>query len=163
MVIHDMPSEHYRSREGRPAKYIIVHSLAAWPGATPTTVAGYLQRNGRGVSVHEYAAPDWHVYEMVPDRLGSNNCWSRSVRFPDGEHYDLANLITWGIEIHQIADEDCPRDATLLAALRVVLACERLGIPPKRVLGHGEIDPSRKSDPVGVNMDWFRATVKGLL
>jgi hypothetical protein len=100
---------------------------------------------------------------MVPDELGSHNCWSHSVRFPDGEHHDFANLITWGIEIFQIAGQDCPRDAVLLAVLRVTMASERLGIPVERILGHREIDPARRSDPVGVDMDWFRRTVCGLL
>jgi hypothetical protein len=48
--------------------------------------------------------------------------------------------------------------------VRIAAACTRLGLDYTRVLGHREIDPDRKSDPVGVSsMDDFRASIGQLL
>lgn len=155
-------SKHFCGRQGHSAKYIIVHSTASPPGDSVYTFA-YLQDNARGVSVHEYCSPRWEVYIMVPDTLGANHCWSKSVAFPGGEHPDLANLITWGIELFQVRSQDTAKEIVLAGAWRVAKACKRLGLDSEAVLGHREIDPSRRSDPVGVDMYWFREVVRGLI
>jgi hypothetical protein len=46
---------------------------------------------------------------------------------------------------------------------RVVLACRRLHIPSARVIAHRDIDPTRRSDPLGIDMVQFRAAVAAAL
>ena len=86
------------------------------------------------------------------------------MRFPDGTPWQFANHITWGIEGYQIAGRSASGEVVALMTVRVAAACKRLGLEHTRVLGHREIDPERKSDPVGVNsMDDFLAAVADIL
>jgi len=85
------------------------------------------------------------------------------VEFPGGEHYDLANCITWGIEGYQVQGHNTQSDIVVAMVDRVAAACQRLDLSPEAVLGHKEIDLSRRSDPVGVDMDEFRAQVQRTL
>ena len=157
----DCPSRHWAGRFGHPIRYIVVHSTASPPG-DPWETLHYLELNDRGVSYHELALLGY-VYRMVTDERAAQHCWSKSVQFPGGEHYDLANCITLGVSGYQVVGEPTAPVVAAIMVARVAAACFRFGLDQTKVLGHREIDPTRKSDPVGVDMDWFRSLVQHAL
>jgi hypothetical protein len=71
--------------------------------------------------------------------------------------------VTWGIEAFQITGKPVSQEVLATTIQRVAAACRRLDLDTAAVLGHREIDPAQRSDPVGVDMDVFRAEVAGLL
>ena len=157
----DHPSKHFASRWGHKALYIIVHSTAS-PTGDPWNTLSYLASNNRGVSIHELVLPGY-VYRMVTDERAAQHCYSESAKFPAGEFSAVANCITWGIEGYQEATKSLDVNVVNLMAQRVALACQRFGLGMVDVLGHCEIDPDRRSDPVGVNMEDFRHRVQRVL
>ena len=99
---------------------------------------------------------------MVRDELAAHHCESATVNLPGIDPVD-ANESTWGIELYQESNSVVPGDVINIGIERVAEACIRLGINADNVVGHGELDPSRRHDPVfpeGINMDWFREKVK---
>lgn len=161
----DRPSVHQDSRGGQKPRYIIVHTTESPVGVPAENTLRYLVGpNDRGVSVHELAMPDGKVYRMVPDDVLAHHARSQSVHFPDNTPWQFANHITWGIEGYQVAGRAVSQEVLALMKVRVAEACKRLGLDHAQVLGHREIDPDRKSDPVGVSsMDDFRAAIGDLL
>jgi len=161
----DRPSVHQDSRGGQKPRYIIVHTTESPVGVPAKNTLDFLVGpNDRGVSVHELAMPEGKVYRMVPDDLLAHHARSEKVRFPDGTPWQFANHITWGIEGYQVAGRAVSQEVLALMTARVAAACQRLGLDHTRVLGHREIDPDRKSDPIGVSsMDEFRAGIEQLL
>ena len=154
----DLPSNHYSSRQGQRAKYVILHSTATPVGGSLESTATYLKQNDRGVSIHELVGTNT-VYRMVADDKAAHHCESETARLPGGEPNYLNNELTWGIEAFQIADNPVAPDVARLLLERTVEACRRLQIPSSRVLAHREIDPTRRTDPVGINITQFRAAV----
>lgn len=161
-VMIDLPSNHYSSRQGQRVKYIILHSTATPVGGTLESTANYLKQNERGVSIHELVGANI-VYKMVADSNAAHHAESDTARLPGGEPNYLNNELTWGIEAFQIADTPVAPLVARTMLERVVEACRRLGIPSSRVLGHREIDPTRRSDPLGVDMVQFRRAVASAL
>lgn len=154
----DLPSNHYSSRQGQRAKYVILHSTATPVGGSLESTANYLKQNDRGVSIHELVGTNT-VYRMVADDKAAHHCESETAQLPGGEPNYLNNELTWGIEAFQIADNPVAPDVARLLLERTVEACRRLQIPSSRVLAHREIDPTRRTDPVGINITQFRAAV----
>lgn len=154
----DLPSNHYSSRQGQRAKYVILHSTATPANGTLESTAQYLKQNDRGVSIHELVGTNT-VYRMIADDKAAHHCESETARLPGGEPNYLNNELTWGIEAFQILDTPVAPDVARLLLERVVEVCRRLGIPSNRVLAHREIDPTRRTDPVGINITQFRAAV----
>jgi N-acetyl-anhydromuramyl-L-alanine amidase AmpD len=161
----DRPSVYQDSRGGQKPRYVIVHTTESPVGVPAENTLRYLVGpNDRGVSVHELAMPDGKVYRLVPDDVLAHHACSSQVRFPDNTPWQFANHITWGIEGYQVAGRAVSQEVLALMKMRIAAACTRLGLDYTRVLGHREIDPNRKSDPVGVSsMDDFRASIRQLL
>lgn len=156
------PAAAHSSRGGARARYVILHSTDSPAGATPTGTANYLQSNDRLVSVHELVNPE-ATYIMVPDNRAAHHAGADSATLPDGTKGGAVNAASWGLEIYQVNGR--PTDPALVerAAVRVADAARRLGIPAANVLMHREVDPGRRSDPVGVDADAFRRRVAELL
>jgi len=164
MAVIDRFSVHSSDRQGQEVRYIIVHSTASPVGVPAENTLNFLVGpNSRGVSAHELVLPGGQVYRLVPDERAAHHCWSESVRFPDGTSGDLANKITWGIEAYQVSGKPVGEEVRATVIERVTGACRRLELDSGQVLGHREIDPGRRSDPVGVDMDELRAAVTELL
>ena len=156
----DRPSEHFSERKGEKVRYIIVHSTDSPVGVAAENTLDYLVGpNDREVSAHEVVMPGGKVHRLVPDELAAHHTESESVQFPDGTPWQRANEATWGIESFQICGRAVGQEVLEATIDRVVAACKRLELDYTRVLGHREVDPSRKNDPVGVDMDEFRAAV----
>jgi hypothetical protein len=158
----DLWSNHYSSRAGQAPKYVILHSTASPAGSTLASTAAYLKQNDRAVSIHELVG-DATVYRMVADERGAHHCESPTAQLPGGEPNYLNNELTWGIEGFQIGATPVSAAVARLMLERVVLACRRLGIPSARVVAHREIDPTRRTDPLGIEMGQFRAAVAAAL
>lgn len=154
----DLWSDHHSSRAGQAVKYVVLHSTASPAGSTLANTAQYLKQNERGVSIHELVG-DNTVYRMVADNRAAHHCESETARLPGGEPGYLNNELTWGIEGFQIGTTPVTAAVARLMLDRVVLACRRLGVPSARVISHQEIDPTRRTDPLGINMTQFRAAV----
>ena len=159
MNVIERRSAHYSDRQGEKVRYIIVHSTATPVGASAQNTLDYLVANDRHVSSHEVTLPGDQAYILVPDDLAAHHCWSEVVTFPDGTPADLSNEITWGIEAFQIVGKPVGAEVRETTLKRVIAACQRFGLDARSVLAHREIDPINRSDPVGVDMDKFRAEV----
>jgi hypothetical protein len=159
--IIDMGSAHSSSRAGHRVKKIIVHSTVTPLDGSLESTARYLVRNDRQVSIHELVGANT-VYRMVPDSLAAHHTWSETVNIP-GVPRNLANLETWGIEGLQYATHPTAPPVVDLMVERVAAACRRFNLTAADVLSHGEVDPGRRSDPVGVDMADFRKRVAALL
>jgi hypothetical protein len=158
----DLWSNHHSSRAGQAPKYVILHSTASPAGSTLASTAAYLKQNDRGVSIHELVG-DATVYRMVTDDRAAHHAEAPTAQLPGGEPNYLNNELTWGIEGFQIGATPVSAAVARLMLERVVLACRRLGIPSARVLAHREIDPTRRTDPLGIEMGQFRAAVAAAL
>ena len=164
MVVIDRPSMYSSDRQGQQVRYIIVHSTASPVGVPAENTLAYLVGpNDRGVSAHELVLPGGQAYRLVPDERAAHHCWSESVRFPDGTPSHLANQITWGIESYQVEGKPVGKEVLAIAIERIAEACRRFELDSSHVLGHREIDPDRRQDPVGVDMDELRAAVDEIL
>jgi hypothetical protein len=155
----DLWSNHYSPRAGQAPKYVILHSTASPTGSTLASTAAYLKQNDRAVSIHELVG-DATVYRMVTDANAAHHAESPTATLPGGEPNYLNNELTWGIEGFQINTTPVSAAVARLMLERVVLACRRLGIPSTRVLAHREIDPTRRTDPLGIDMVQFRAALR---
>lgn len=164
MTVVNRPSPHHSPRQGQSIRYIIVHSTASPVGSTAEGTLNYLVGpNEPEVSAHEVTLPDDMAYITVPDELAAHHCESRTTFFPDGTPWYLANEVSWGVEAFQVVGKPVGAEVRATTLARVVEACKRLKLGADSVLGHREIDPTNRSDPVGVDMDEFRAQVAGQL
>jgi hypothetical protein len=162
--VMDRPSVHWSDRQGQQVRYVIVHSTDSPVGAPAENTLNYLVGpNERGVSAHELVLPGGQVYRLVPDERAAHHCWSESVRFPDGTPSHLANEITWGIEVYQVSGKPVGEEVLATAIERAAAACRRFELDSSHVLGHREIDPDRRQDPVGVDVDELRGAVTQML
>jgi hypothetical protein len=153
-------SPHYSDRQGQSIRYIVVHSTASPVGSTAEGTLNYLVGpNEREVSAHEVTLPGDMAYITVPDEFAAHQCESQTTRFPDGTPWYLANEISWGVEAFQVVGKSVGAEVRATTLARVVEACKRLELGADSVLGHREIDPTNRSDPVGIDMDEFRAEV----
>jgi hypothetical protein len=155
----DLWSNHYSSRAGQAPKYIVLHSTASPVGSTLASTAAFLKQNDRAVSIHELVG-DATVYRMVTDDRAAHHAEAPTAQLPGGEPNYLNNELTWGIEGFQIGTTPVSAAVARLMLERVVLACRRLNIPSSRVLAHREIDPTRRTDPLGIDMIQFRAALR---
>ena len=164
MEVIDRFSVHSSSRQGHEVRYIIAHSTASPVGVPAGNTLDFLVGpNDRQVSAHELVMPGGQVFRLVPDERAAHHCGSESVSFPDGTPGFLANRITWGIEAFQVAGRPVGEEVLATMIERIAAACRRLGLDSSRVLGHREIDPGRRDDPVGADMDELRAAVDDAL
>jgi hypothetical protein len=160
----ERPSVHWSARLGQQVRYIIVHSTASPVGAPAQNTLKYLVGpNARRVSAHELVLPGRRAYRLVPDESAAHHCESETVRFPDGTPAHLANEITWGIETYQVSGRPVGEEVLDTTIERVATACRRFELGSSHILGHREIDPDRRQDPVGVDMDALRAAVDRVL
>lgn len=160
-AVINRPAAHRSSRAGERAAWIVVHSTDTPVGGSVAGTVNYLVDNPNQVSIHELVTPAG-VYRMVADGEAAHHAGYGTL--PDGTTGAEVNRRSWGIEIYQIHGQPCAADLVDVAARRIAEACRRLGIADtSRIVGHREIDPGRRSDPVGVDMGVLRARVLQML
>lgn len=165
-VYVDSPSKHHSSR-GRVSGWIIVHSSESPAGAPPINTVRYLQDNGRGVSAHRCIIPAHthtvEIHKMVPLNRAAHHAGADSSCLPSGVCGGEVNRQSDGIEIYSVAGEGVAPALREAAVHEVATICLSRGLNADKVLGHRETDPTRRSDPVGIDMDAFRADVARLV
>ena len=113
-----------------------------------------------GVSAHYVVDEDGAVYRLVPEERRAWHAGESAWRGRPG-----VNDVSIGIEIvnpgHEIGYRPYPpaQMAAVEALCRGVVA--RHPIPPRHVLGHSDVAPSRRSDP-GELFDWARLAAAGI-
>lgn len=147
---------------GQLVSWIIVHSPAAAAGATPQNVKEYLRRNDRQVSYGEYIEAGKVTILAGPD-YWTGHSGSDSARIPNTEvRGRFVNYRTVGVALHDAPTVE--RAVMETGARRVADLIRQFGLPDAGVvLGHLETDPTRRHDPIGVNMTAFRSLVHGFL
>lgn len=150
------PSIHFSPRGNHRVAYIIVHTTQTPTGGTPVGTLRYLEKNERQVSCHELVVPG-EVYQMVPDSLAAHHAGYATL--PDGTTGLAANQKSWGIELFNFGQRRPQESIVVMGLERVAEACKRFGLKAERVLGHREVDPTRRTDPDGIDMEWFRSEV----
>lgn len=152
--VYELPGWRGRGREMVAVRAVIVHATATPP--PPQMHDGTLDailRDGR----KGLPGP---LCQLGPKRTGSVTV----VADGRGNHngYGTYGNETVGIEIaNNNAGEpitDAAMDASLRSTAGIALH-ERRNPDRTFVLAHKESDPTRKSDPIGVNMDWYRHAV----
>lgn len=156
LVERPSPNNDARSPDGT-VDMLIVH----YTGMTSAEAAlDRLCDPDAGVSAHYLIAENGTVYRMVPE---SRRAWHAGASSWAGET-DI-NDRSIGIELanpgHELGYR--PFAEAQMAALEALCAdiLKRHPIPPRRVLGHSDVAPSRKRDP-GEFFDWLRLAAKGI-
>src|SRR6516165_5892688 len=158
LEICDRPSPNHDSRgEAARIDMLVLH----YTGMTSARAA--LERlcdRVAGVSAHYLVEENGSIWRLVPETRrafhAGRSCW-------EGER-DL-NAVSVGIEIVNPGHEWGYRPFPELQMLSVERLCRevlmRHPVPPRRVVGHSDIAPDRKSDP-GELFDWPRLARAGI-
>lgn len=139
---------HYTDRGGHDIVAIVAHSTVGRDSRNYLATGG-----GRGVSIHALFWYDGTIYEYVPDSIGANHAGFGTM--PEPWSSIPVNQCTLGFELENPSDgksilEPYPT-AQLLAMGWWINGKRQLhgNIP---ILRHGDIDPKRRSDPVGLSV-----------
>ncbi len=158
MEIFDRPSPNHDERPaGTPVDMLILHytGMLSFEDALDR-----LADPDAKVSAHYAIGRDGAVYRMVDE---DRRAWHAGVSFWRG-HTDI-NGRSIGIELenkgHEYGYEDFtePQMSSLLELCHGILA--RHPIPPRNVVGHSDVAPTRKEDP-GEKFDWERMAAEGI-
>lgn len=133
--------------EGR--KYVIVHANA---GTLEGTLA-WMQNPDANVSYHYLIALHGGVYQLVDEH---ERAWHAGRS--QWENDSNLNDLSVGVAIESLEGSDSQVTALQYEALLTLIADiqARYDIPSKYVLGHKEVSPGRKTDPVHIDMDKLR-------
>lgn len=129
---------------------IIILSSAS-PGEDPYSVEGVIQESQKyKVSPHYLINREGVIYRLVPDDYVAYHAGSG--RMPDGSRKNIINVFSIGIELIYVQTES-PNDAQYESLTKLIAYLKQeYNIPGANILGHNEINPSRKTDPW--NFDW---------
>lgn len=138
----------------RRAQYIVLHQTEMDSAAAALLTLRTRNSQGR-VSAHYLIGEDGRLYQLVPEDA---RAWHAGASRWSG----LADLNSASIGIELDNDGDSPFSEPQLQTLLRLLAdiTARLDIAPHRVIGHGDIAPTRKRDP-GVLFPWRRLAEAG--
>lgn len=163
-------SKHFSSREGRGVQFLILHTTESPIGVDPLETLNYLVQNDRGVSINDYLAmfPDGSIrqYNMVPYSRASHHAGGVEIakgvyssRLPNGFMGHEVNMRTIGLEVYRQVNQQVPAAVWEAAIDWAVARCRQYNLQVSQILSHAQVDPTRRSDPIGLNMPWFRDRV----
>ena len=145
------PSPNYRSVSERPITCIVLHATAT-PGLQ--SPLDWLCNPESKVSAHYLIGTDGVLYHLVMDR---DIAWHAGESEWKGQKF--VNNFSVGIEMVNANDgkmiyseSQVAKCAALVQALKY-----EFGIKAEDVVRHADIAPGRKNDPLGFDMDAFRA------
>lgn len=147
-------------RRGNPIVAIVAH------GTVGTDSRAYLSRGGdlpdgsdRKVSIHVLIQKSGTIYRYVPDNLGANHAGFGVMPKP---HQGInPNLVTLGFELENLQNGRDPYTDEQLLAMGWQINQWRQLYGPLPILRHADIDPTRRSDTVGLSVsDMERWAVK---
>lgn len=162
----------YKSPRTHPIVMIVAHATVGWDSRS------YLQNGGgitRKVSCHclvqkfpravkdtvdvgdgTFLGNGAVVYRMVPDNMVANHAGFSTARVngityhPNGIN---VNQVSLGVEIENLQNGNDPYSEDQLLAFGWVCWNWRNLWGPIPVLRHGDIDPTRRSDPIGLSVE----------
>jgi hypothetical protein len=146
------------SREGHSIEGAVIHTAEG--SGTWEQAYNYLLNHPAKLSTHRLVGPD-KIAIFVPDQLAAWHAGSDTSRFKGYRGNDV-NLVTIGWEMLNRQGAR-PAEATISNTIADVAAsAERHNYPTSGVVGHREVDGTRRKDPSGVDMGAFRAAVEAL-
>lgn len=157
MKITDRPSPNFDGRENRAVEMLVLHYTGMRSAAE---ALDRLCTKGTKVSAHYVIDEDGTAYRLVDE---SNRAWHAGVARWRG-HSDI-NHRSIGIELvnpgHEFGYRDFPprQIESLIPLCKEIL--KRHSIPPRNVVGHSDIAPSRKEDP-GEKFPWEHLAKNGI-
>ncbi|HRK70212.1 MAG TPA: N-acetylmuramoyl-L-alanine amidase [Micropepsaceae bacterium] len=151
------PSPNHDSRGDRAIDMIVMHYTGM---KTAAEAIDRLCDPASRVSAHYVLDEDGTLYQLVPEAL---RAWHAGVSHWAGE--SGLNACSIGIEIvnpgHEFGYREFPEAqiARLEELARLIMA--RHNIPARRIVGHSDIAPARKTDP-GEKFPWARLARAGI-
>ena len=126
-------------------------------GTVGTDSRAYLSDGGpRRVSIHALIQkPGNPIYRYVPDNIGANHAGFGTM--PHGFSQVNPNLITLGFELENLQDGKDPYTDSQLLAMGWWVNDARAKHGPLPILRHADIDPTRRSDTVGLTVAQIEA------
>ena len=144
------PSTHWSDRQGESIRAIVGHGTAG------TDSLAYLTKNPRKVSIPYLIARDGTIYHMVPDSRAANHAGAATSTLLVGNKAykgGEVNRVTTGFELESL-QEGKPTDYTMAQLLSMGWLINDMrrkhGAIP--VVRHATLDPTRRSDPVGLTV-----------
>lgn len=130
-------------------KFIILHAN----GGSAEGTAAWLNNPESNVSYHYLVTKEGDVWQFVDDQ---KRAWHAGV----SRWENFTDLNDWSIGVALESDEGKHNDITdIQLSVALTLVGDLIAtydISPSHVLGHKEVSPDRKVDPIHVNMDSFR-------
>jgi N-acetyl-anhydromuramyl-L-alanine amidase AmpD len=151
-TIEQLPYNWWTDRAGQPIVAIIAH------GTVGTDSRAYLSRGGdapdgsdRKVSIHVLIQkPGSPIYRYVPDERGANHAGYGTMPAP-WAHIN-PNKCTLGFELENLQDGKDPYTYDQLMAMGWQINQWRAKHGPLPIYRHADIDPTRRSDTVGLTV-----------
>lgn len=151
-------SSNYGGVRKAPPPFLVIHGTGLPDGATADNEVAYLQRPDIGVSYSYYVAKDGRIWQLVPDEFVSwhagESGWAEGHQLWNGLN---AYSLGIGLESHNSEAEEYREKQIEMARWLCQGLMLRYNITAGRVLTHREISAPRKIDPVGFDIDAFRA------
>lgn len=149
IIPHRSPNQ--RSAPGRRPTCVVIHATATPGLASPLE---WLCNPASEVSAHYLIDAMGMVYQLVHEQ---DIAWHAGVSFWQGKAN--VNAFSIGIELVNANDGIMPYpEAQVAACAQLVRAiCSDYDIKSQDVIGHADIAPGRKNDPLGFNWADFRA------
>lgn len=144
------PAQYFADRQGQQILAIVAH------GTVGTNSIDYLQSGGgRMVSIHRLIEKDGTQYDMVPERYGANHA-GFSTWVYEGKTYSQnginVNQVTLGFELENLQDGKDPYTQDQLLSMGWLVNYWRAKYSHIPILRHADIDPTRRSDTVGLSV-----------
>jgi hypothetical protein len=150
-TVLQLPADHSTDRLGQVPVAIVLH------GTGGTDSRATLQHgDGRSVSIHALIVKPGAIYRMVPDERGANHAGASTSSFRIGVHTytgGAVNRATLGIELENLQTGHDPYPDTQLLSMGWQIIQWRAKYGPLPILRHGDIDPTRRKDPVGLTVE----------
>lgn len=148
--IIEHPSNHWSSRGGSAILAIVGH------GTGGSNSLAYLTQNPRSVSIPYLIARDGTIYHMVSDDRAANHAGAAtSTLVVKGQTYKggRVNQVTTGFELESL-QRNKPDDYTepQLLSMGWLINDMRRRHGPIPLVRHGTLDPTRRTDPVGLSV-----------
>ena len=156
--IFDHPSPNCDDRpEGMPIDMLVLHYTGMPTGEEALARLTNIEHE---VSAHYLIEEDGRVFQLVPE---AKRAWHAGVSYWRG-HKSL-NARSIGIELvnpgHDFGYRPFPELQMMALETLALDILARHPIPPRNVVGHSDIAPTRKNDP-GELFDWRSLAVKGI-
>ena len=158
------PAQNTVARDGAIVA-IVVHDTNT-PKPNGSSLETLTTGDGRGVSIHALVNRDGSYYRLVPDTRGANHAGSPTAVLRLGSQTWQAgaiNRVTLGVELERTRGGPFYPDAQLLTFGRLVNVWRaHWGALP--LVLHRTIDPTRRADPVGLDVpqieEWARQAAR---